>query len=260
MSTSFLHFRNASSNDGASNRLSLFGRGTSAGTDTGSDLAAPFDVTMLEGSIVAPTAPGAGKKYQRQLKINGILTGPLVSLDDAATSVRTSLSSTLITSPVVHLLNPTQVGGPAVVILNDVYRYSCSDPTISLNAAGDESSNLTLAGTDRFLGFEGNGVAEGTATESVVQVNWPATGMFKFMGARIGVGAATTANVFLRINGVDTLLGIVGASGAAIATYTDLTHTVAVTAGDLVNFVFRRTSGATASISIGLIVGFIGLS
>jgi hypothetical protein len=165
-----------------------------------------------------------------------------------------------IASLVLHLLTPSEAGAPTSVDLNDAYRYLCGfpDEDIGLYGAGDEASNITLAATDRFLGFNGNGVSEGTATESAVQVAWPLAGAFVFMGARIGVGAATTANVFLRKNGVDTALGIVGATGAAIATYSDLINAVSVAAGDLVSFRYNRTGGAGTGISIGLIVGFRG--
>jgi hypothetical protein len=256
---SFIQFRNANSTGGAGNRLAFLGRGTSSGTDTGSQLVAPFAYTVEEGSIVAPSAPGGGNAYNRRMNVNGVAVGPTLSIADPSVSARLLLG-VAISSLTVHLLTPSHTGAPANVSLNDCYRYLCDAPntTVSLYPAGDESSNVVLAGTDRFIGFNGNGVAEGTATESTVQIDWPLAGTFKFMGARIGVGAGTNADVFLRKNGVDTALGVVGATGAAIATYSDVVDSVAVVAGDLVDFVFRRTAGVGVSISLGLVVGFIG--
>jgi hypothetical protein len=255
---SFLRFRAGSSNDGAGQRLALFGQGGSAGTDTGSQLASPFDVVIQEGSLSAPSAPGVGKSWKRQLKVAGNPAGPLLTLSDANLSARLALNVT-IAQLVLHLLTPSTAGAPSVVVLNDVYRYLCSFPNedTSLYGAGDESSNITLAATNRFFGFNGAGVGEGTATESAVQIPWPCAGSFIFMGGRVGVGNVTTADIVLRKGGVDTALKI-SPTGAVITTYSDLSDIVSVAAGDLVSFRYVRTGGAGVSISAGLILGFHG--
>lgn len=251
---SFIRFRSHGSND---DRFALFGRGKSNGTDVGSELISPFGVTIQEQSIVSPSAPGGGNSYGNRLKVNSFLVGPTISLVDPSTSMRGAVGVDIAT-PLLHLLQQSNGGSPGVVTLNLAFRYLCDagNDDISLYAAGDESSNLTLAGTDRFFGFEGNSAGEGTATESAVQIDWPVPGVFVFLAAQIGVGAATTANMFLRKNGVDTALGITGATGAAISPYADLTDTVAVVAGDLVDFRFVRTGGVGVVFSAGVIVGF----
>lgn len=78
------------------------------------------------------------------------------------------------------------------------------------------------------------------------QCLWPVPGVFRNLRTKLTVAPGTSRTITLRVNGVDSALATV--HGAADLTMADLTHTVTVAAGDVLDLALVGAGAATASI------------
>lgn len=256
--SSYVRFRSTGTSVAVGSRDSLLGHGVGVGIDAGSQLSAPYGFTVDEATLAAP-APGVGNSYSKQLALAGVTTGSLVTLADANTSVRTALG-VAIAAQTRHNVRRSLSGTPSTAVaIHGGWRYTVDSPNedISFINAGSEADNITLAGTSRFFGLEGHSTAEGSATASARQVPWPISGVFVGLAIRASVSSSTAAQLWLRVAGSDTLLTISGINTTAITVFTAFAP-VAVTAGDLVDFRYIRTSGSGTTFTCGAVLAFRG--
>lgn len=253
-----LHFRDTDLSGAVVRRYALFSRGDSAGTDTGSNLSSPLAFNAAEVAMVA-SGFGPAETHTLQFNVAGALVGPTFSVNDATPEQRHLINLDIAALDAGrHLLHRTGTTG-ATGLVRNCFRYELLSPfqDTSLHGAGDEASNITLAGTDRFLGLNGDSTAEGNVTESAVQVPIPFSATIVFMAVRGSVAAGSAVDLFLRKNGVDTAVQVLGMTNSTSGGYMgqDLTHSAAFAAGDLLSFRYVRSAGAGTSVALGIVVG-----
>jgi hypothetical protein len=226
----------------------------------------PKAVSVDQGTIAVQTAPGAGNSYTTRMNVNDAPTGSTVTLANAATTVRGSLTASL---PIVDgtgtFASDHSFDGNALVAAaqQDInfgasYQTAFPDAFVNWQAAGDDANNLgTGTGTDLFLGFEQFTTAPSSA-ESPVSILAPLTGHFKYLLVRYILQATFTVGFSFRVAGADAItLSLPAAAGGAIAS--DLATLVPVTAGQAINFRWNKTGGVgTGTFSAFIIIGFVG--
>lgn len=127
------------------------------------------------------------------------------------------------------LLFPQEIRAPALI-----YSGNCTGCTVG-------------AGITRYLVF-GAATASGTETNQQIVVTRSGTlANFYFVtGAANAVGAGQTVTCVVRKNAANTSIQIVSSHGDAAQTYSDLTNTASVVAGDLIDVRCINSGGATS--------------
>lgn len=230
----------------------------------------PQATNVSEGTANVSTALTSTQRYDIDFQVALVTTGnvlQLTSATDAGLSVRSTMSAVLpkfvtdasTASPQRHLVSTLEINGAPNQDQRFGFAYNVpSAEDVSWYAVGDSDSNLILAGMDRFIAPEWSGTGAGggsTATQSVSQVTWPATGNFKYLLARY-ISAASDFRIDLQVNGANVITLTCPASAAAFAS--DLTSQAPVTAGQPVSFRYVRTSGAATTVAFILVFGFSG--
>lgn len=241
----------------------------------------PRALTIVAATIVRGSAAGGGnsntlKCYDSDVA-TGTQTGSTVTLSDPATSVNAAIGGTWTvpdTSPGPNDFNfaegrhvlLSEGGTPTLERMNYALLYEdTADATISYYSWGHRTRDImsgVAVDTDRFTTF-GCGVERTgpqtntvTATESNVQMPWPATGQFQHIRLVYGSGTGTPAvEVALRIGGADKLVLTLNGSGAGAATETNTTA-VSVSEGDLVSWRITRKNASATFIGV-MTMGFI---
>jgi hypothetical protein len=121
-------------------------------------------------------------------------------------------------------------------------------PTIRTVLAGNAQSTTIAAGTVNYLGFTGV-VA---ATRVPVEVIMPYAGTLRNLYARTGSAQPAGDDLTLTLlkNGLSAAISIVITAGSAAGTYSDLTNTVTVAAGDLIAIVASNDDPSNPSASL----------
>jgi hypothetical protein len=226
----------------------------------------PKPTTLGDATLQGPNAPGAGKTYTIQAKVSGSLTGPVVTISHPNLGVRTTLA---VSVPAINTADPTvnalaqagTSGGPPAEAIFAGFAYTVDSPdnVFCWVNAQDGSSNLGLAATDLFVSFEWAGTSgTGQSTVGSAQVPWPATGTLKYCAVAYDENIDGSVELALSKNGSDTALifSLPTTGGTGTKLVKDLTTSVSVTAGDLLAWRYKRTSGASIMFSVGIILGF----
>lgn len=232
----------------------------------------PQATTVSEGTANVATAVTGTQRYDMDFQVALVTTGSLLQLTSSTgsgLSVRGTMGATLpkfvtdasSTSPQRHLVSSLKQNTPPNQDVRFGFAYNVtSAEDVSWFAAGDSDSNLILTNpaADRFIAIEWSGTGAGggsTTTQAVSQVTWPANGNFKYALCRsISTDPFTLA---LQVNGADVITLSCASSATGVFT-SDLTTQAPVTAGQPVNWRYRRISGTTTSVQFIVVVGFSG--
>lgn len=252
-----------------STRYNPWSTGNAAvGTENGSKSWVPLDTTVQDVALRVTTAVTGTQRYDVEFQTALTLDGSTVQLTSATgagVAVTGTLGATLSaivdssnTSPQRHHANILKQNTPPNQDTRACWEYTVpSEDDLSWYGYGDDTSGVTLDGSNRFCAFEWSGTTTAqTLTESVAQIPWPSTGTFRRFMFRYNCGSDVT--VAFRKNGGDafTAVTLPAATGGLVQS----SAVVSVTAGDLVNFRFVRASGAATAISWVIMAGFAGTS
>lgn len=247
---------------------------SASGTTTGAGSAATGSTGWLskqvnvdQGTLAADVAPGGATAVTYRIKTNDGMTntGSAMSISGAATSVRGTLTSTLplTTSGNAvdnNVANVTQTGSPAAGNVRSAFSYSPASPNAAaaFYSTGRQGFNATIGASAVFPPLEGwNSATAFSGTESAEDIFWPVAGTFKFLGINSNVDSGTTVTFALRVNGVDSALVLTITGTGAVQWVSDLSTTVHVSAGDLVNYKALQTVGSGSTFTVAANIFFL---
>lgn len=261
----FFRMHTKSIGTGATTPSQLWGSGNES-SFANARMWAPFAGAVDQGTLKVTTTPAPATNYAYQGIVNGATIGTAVTVVNPNLSARGSLGfffpifnpASLDPSSASSTTVPT-LGSPAVTLATFGFSYSVAAPNAGVcwMGAGDSGTN-TLSGADRFLAFEWFAAGGSVAAEASAQLPWPSAGTFSLcvIGHQVTGGAGSTVKVVLRKNTADTALALTFASTGVFALASDISTTVQVAAGDLLDWRFTRTAGADTSLSVIIVVGF----
>lgn len=209
---------------------------------------APFSAisATLKQVALATTAPlNPGDSVSVQVLVGGTPVGSVVTLTNPNQSVVGNFGSVVIpamANPVTDLVRFRVIvtGSPPSDIILAVNYDAGGDNKTILHCAGA----LTYAFTGDLFFNLSSGLQvslDNNVVESAVQFVWPTAGKFENLAMWLidngsNVTAPRTVQTVLRINGIDTLLGVTGSiSPGGNVIYRDDIHQVSVSPGDLVS-------------------------
>lgn len=261
-----IKFKQLSTNNNNANNaawVAFFGAAT--GTENGARSWVPLETHIGRGAAVVTTAPTGIQSYSYLWRVGGLVNGNTLSLGAGVVRVAGDHAAVMPASTVVadlglssskrHLANTVKNNTPPNQATRYTIAYEVPDEDgLAWHQAGNGSDNITIASAnDRFLTWDWVDNVGVTTTESVSQIPWPLTGVFKYFIIIPGITSLDTADFALRIAGADAkVFNVVGGTNQI-----DIVSEVPITAGQLVNWRFRRTGGSGTSCSPLLLAGFI---
>ena len=230
------------------------------GEVSGGQMVLPVDLLMKRHRWHLSTAPGTGNEINTRFRVGPNRSndlGATMSIADTAVDVANDLEITLPGDGSFHCLESwttlwTMTPASSEGIFCSEYAY-VADPKVSVYCAGADFGGVTFSGSDSYFPF--HFVAGGGSTEAANKTPFPITATFKRIRVKWKLATSTTLQLALRKNGADTgmVFSLVGSTGVWQTTL-DTTTAVSVTAGDLLAWRMKTTTGSatTADLLIGL--------
>jgi hypothetical protein len=231
----------------------------------------PVDLLIKHVVRKLNVAPGAGKSVSFHTKKgNNVELIPTLTISDTAVDVA---SDPEVTAPAIdptsnativatqNYINEWGTNAPAASESIYAFEYEyVAFPAMSFYHAGIDFGTCSFGASDSFAPFGFLNTNSAETTEDHVKVPFPLTGTFKrIVVAWKGLAASTTVEVCLRKNGVDTAFLFTLAATSPTSNWqatVDTTTTLAVTAGDKLDWRIKRTAGAGTSFNIIIGLGF----
>lgn len=260
-----MRFRQLSTSNNNDNNAAWTAFAAATGTENGARSWVPLETSIRTGAAVVTTAPTGIQSYTYKWEINGLLSGSGFTLGAGVVSALGEHGVTIPAALVADLGGGTNAKRHNIdtdknnTPPNQNSRYSFEynvtlEEGLCWFQAGNAADNISIAGTNRFTTWDWADNVGVTTTEATTQIPWPVTGIFKYFVVIPGITGGDTADFALRINGADAK--VFNATGGV--NQLDTVSEVSITAGQLVNWRFNRTSGAGTSCSCLLLAGFIG--
>jgi hypothetical protein len=131
-----------------------------------------------------------------------------------------------------------------------------TDASIDWHGFGSRAFNMGGTSTGRFVSF-GFGGASAPTSESFVGVPWPSAGTFRYVSFVYSSTGGVTTTLALRKNSVDTAITFsLAATAGAFVLVQNTALSVAVAAGDLINWRYIQSAGG-GTFTCTLLCGFI---
>ena len=202
----------------------------------------PAAGTLSNFKVSVTVAPGADKGRTFTVRLNGADSALSVTISNTATvsSLDTSevavVAGDLVAIEQLSINTPTAAGS---------VQWTCSftPTTAEENILIGNTANTTL-GTNRYS--TPNSALDDSATEFFGQIVMPCAGTLKNLYVKLtaGPGTSKTRTFTVRLNGDNTTCTTTISTAETLGT--DLTHTIAVVAGDLVT-IYGTNNGTPAA-------------
>lgn len=232
--------------DATATEYNFFDGGGADWTATATDYPQVVSVagTIKKLRVNLETAPGAGKSYAFHIMLNGSQTALTVTISDAATTATDSSNSFAVVAGDVLSIRCTPSGTPATGNAYWGCVFEGAANTSVLMFRGD----LTLGPSVSAVNYQGlRGAGKYDATEEDVQGIISTGGNIKNLRVKLTVapGVGKSWAVVLMVDGSPSTLTVTISD--ADTEEEDVTHTVAVTAGQKVSLRFTPSGTPTAT-------------
>jgi hypothetical protein len=247
---------------------------------TGGMCITPFDILLKNISRNLQTAVGAAKDTNFRIKKNQTTPANLTGIQTIA-----GATDTFVTSDVEAILPALNTTSNATILttVNFLTEWTTGAPTggnafyafeyqvqgvghsrVSFYNVGSDFGSKTIGAAAQYMPIMGSGIQ--STTQSLRKMLWPISGNFQFLAiAWKSLTAATTAELTLERS--TTLAGptatLMGPFSMSAASPTgnwqgtiDTSSTLAISAGEFVNWKLIRTAGTGTSIQIMICLGF----